>query len=383
MMSRLLDSLSASHMRMAPRPTVSADDVCRAYQLLFGRDPESDQVIEVHRQQNPDVWSLLRGLMTSPEFAARAEDFVRPCTTLDWTALRARFEQREPPTRPGYVTDFLGLHTHESYLARGAVARDGRIDGLPVAGDAQCSISEWAAGLRGVELGRADFVAVELGAGWGAWMAILCRAARIRGATSIRAVGCEADPGHCQMLRHHLEVNGFRPDEYRLFEGAVAPSRGVALFPVSSDSSQDWGMRPIFCRSDREADAVLHSSTQLADYRGFAFERFQRVNCYALVDIFAGLDHVDVMHVDVQGSEFDLVSQNLDLLTKRVGYLILGTHTRHVEGLLIDLLSRSGWRLELEEPCSFELHSGRFAPLVDGVQGWRNLAIHPDPPDAA
>jgi FkbM family methyltransferase len=355
---------------------LTAHEIRQAYRLLFDRPPESDEVIGHHAAAHTEVWSLLRTLMDAPEFRDRVADFAAPRTALDWRALRARFEQKQAPTRPGYITDFLGLQTRAEFLGR-ASHFEGRIDGLPVAGDAHCSPAEWIAGLRGVELGSDDFVCVELGAGWGAWMAILSRAARLRGAKRTLAIGCEADTMHCRMIREHLAHNGLTARDYRLFEGAVGPRRGVAIFPQCENSRDDWGLRPVFCRTEREAEAIVADPQSHADYRGFTFKGFQRVSCYTLADLLEGVNHVDVMHIDIQGGEFELIEQNLQLLQRRVGYLAIGTHGRAIEGQLIATLSAANWVLEVEEPCSFDIAQPGFPPLVDGMQGWRNQTLCP------
>jgi len=377
MIRRMFDALGASVVDGRQKPSrISPGEVIRAYRLLFGREPENRTVISQHVAAHQEIWSLLASLMTADEFHLRASTPPLPKTSVDWQALLARFQQQGLEPRPGYVTDFLGIQTNLPFL--NAQARlSGYVEGLPLAGGFHCSAAEWIAALRGVELAGDDFVAVELGAGWGAWMAALCRAAQIQGASRTRAIGCEADELHCQMVHEHLENNGFSIHEYQLFSGAVGPVRGVALFPVSKDSSNDWGMRPIFCSDEAEADEFVRAPHKHADYRGFKFGSYGRVPCFTLPDIIAGVDHVDVMHIDIQGGEFDLVAQNLRLLNDQVGYLAIGTHSRSIEGRLIDLLNGAGWGLEVEEPCTFDFANASSSPCVDGIQGWRNKKLRP------
>lgn len=359
-------------------PRLETHDVVRAYRVLFDREPESPEVIEEHASSYAEPTSLWEVLLGSAEFRRRVEDLVEPRTVLDWRALRARFNQPDALTLPGHVTDFLGIHTRSDYLGN-EKQLEGRIDGLPVAGDARCSAAEWIAGLRGVELAAGDrFVMVELGAGWGAWMATLSRAARLRGIPHTLAIGCEADALHCKMLHEHLTLNGFTPDDFRLFQGAVGTHSGVALFPKSSNSAEDWGMRPIFCASQEEAAKIETDPSSHLDYRGYQFAGFDQVRCYSLAEIMAEVDHVDVLHIDVQGSEVELIEHNLELLGRLVGYLIVGTHSREIEGRLLALLTHAGWTLEVEDACRFDLRNRNFPPMVDGVQGWRSPVASAD-----
>jgi FkbM family methyltransferase len=368
--------LAASRLRRR----LKKHDVSRAYELLFHRAPESPDVIQVHADNHGNVWSLLAALLESDEFQ-RPRRPLAPHTTLDWRAILERYRQPNLRERPGYFTNFLGVETRIDHLGHLASARSHTM-GLPIPGDFHCTTSEWVACLRGVDLSSDEFVAVELGAGWGPWMVNLMRAAAIRGARTTRAIGCEADRLHCAYMLEHFAHNGVPREACRVFQGAVGPRRGVTLFPVSPDSTNDWGLRPIFCSGEQEADAIAAAPAANADYRGVTFERFHRVPCYTLDDVLADAPHVDVMHVDVQGGEYDLVAQALDLLNRKVRYLVIGTHGRRIEGDLIALLAGAGWQLEVEEPCEFDIHDPAFAPRNDGTQGWRNARLAPTGADS-
>jgi FkbM family methyltransferase len=356
---------------------VDADTVARAYELLFSRLPESNEVTQLHIRSHADVWSLLRALMDSPEFNSHrtGADAPKPakgapCTTLNWLPLLKRFQHPNPPSRRGYITNFLGVMTNVEYLAN---VRDlpGHIESLPINGGFHCSVSEWIAGLRGVELSGDEFVVVELGAGWAPWMVNLCRAAQMKGARRTVAIGCEADKTHCEYVSRHVAENGLT-ECTRLFQGAVGLESGITLFPIPKDAANDWAMRPYFCKTEREADAILANPRDFPDHRGITFSKFHRVPCYSLADVMDGLPLVDVLHIDIQGTELDLVRHNLQLLKQRVRYLVIGTHSREIEGGLIETLCREGWILEVEEPCQFDINHPAFSVDIDGTQGWRN-----------
>ena len=84
----------------------------------------------------------------------------------------------------------------------------------------------------------------------------------------------------------------------------------------------------------------------------------------------------DLVHIDVQGSEVEICRAGLAGLQERVRWLVIGTHSRVIEGALIALLRDAGWVLENEKPCRFT-----FSPTaldlvamttLDGTQVWRN-----------
>jgi hypothetical protein len=57
---------------------------------------------------------------------------------------------------------------------------------------------------------------------------------------------------------------------------------------------------------------------------------------------------------------------------EKIAYILVGTHSREIDGQLMKIMMDAGWALEIERPCIFSLKNGRPATLVDGVQGWRN-----------
>lgn len=52
--------------------------------------------------------------------------------------------------------------------------------------------------------------------------------------------------------------------------------------------------------------------------------------------------------------------------------MLIGTHSRIIEGDILRFMIDRGWRLEIERPCIFGLVDGRPQIQVDGVQGWVN-----------
>lgn len=96
----------------------------------------------------------------------------------------------------------------------------------------------------------------------------------------------------------------------------------------------------------------------------------------ALADVIGSRPKIDLLQMDIQGGEADLIEGCLDLVTRKVGYLVIGTHSREIEGLLFGQLIQAGWRLEIERPALLDL-VGIPKAWVDGVQGWRNAHVTP------
>ena len=86
---------------------------------------------------------------------------------------------------------------------------------------------------------------------------------------------------------------------------------------------------------------------------------------------------IDLLHVDIQGGEVDLVRDCADLLAEKVAFMVIGTHSRAIDGLVADELLRNGWALDIERPTIYVLENGTPATRVDGLQGWRNPRLIP------
>jgi hypothetical protein len=84
---------------------------------------------------------------------------------------------------------------------------------------------------------------------------------------------------------------------------------------------------------------------------------------------------VDLLHIDIQGAEFDVVDSSIDILDSQVKSMMIGTHSRTIEGKLIELLYKHGWYLHREKPCRVEWGRGPVSleamTVTDGCQYWR------------
>jgi FkbM family methyltransferase len=387
--------------------------VCGAYRAVLAR--EADHVgqggftalLEAGKTTRP---GFLRTLVTSPEASIRYDQFVlvpqpsrwlpstiaRPeaaehIAVLHWRpTLAARsghshlqlytgyadadlalFEEfRDPAARaqPGFVVDFLGGRIRVSSLWPSARIYDGQLQGPPVPADYQAEAVEWIGLLKSVKTAGTQYVAMELGAGFGQWSVAGGLAGRRRGIADIRLCAVEADPQHFRSLRQNFVDNGFDPDSHTLIEAAVGIAAGEARWPALDDSSGDWGARPII------ADGGQGQPAQ--DHRGMTFAATIAVKIVPIGELIRREPRWDLVHIDVQGTEFDLVRSALDELNQRVHWLVMGTHSRKIEGELIELLAGAGWLLEHEKPAKFvfqpEAATLEAMTILDGTQVWRN-----------
>jgi FkbM family methyltransferase len=282
------------------------------------------------------------------------------------------FPIADPEPRPGFVTNFLGVRTRVDFV-HVFHRHDGRVYGvpLPLHDGYFAETVEYIGLLKSVATARDRFTALELGAGWGPWLVAGAAAARVRGIGRIRLHGVEADPDHFASMLVHFRDNGLDPAEHRLDNAAVGVEDGWVRWPKLADATGEWSVRPL----ERE-DAAGAGGT---DYLGREFREHLDVRVLSIRDILRREDVWDLVQIDVQGTETEVCSAAADLLDERVRWLIIGTHSRKIEGDLVALFFQRGWVLENETTAQ-----SRFAPHAptleamtyhDGTQVWRNPRV--------
>jgi FkbM family methyltransferase len=284
--------------------------------------------------------------------------------------LLAKYEDHTRKPKKGYIVDYFGCKLNVKYFHHTA-GRSGDVLGLPDPSDGILhEFIEYLGTVLAVDSAKQqeDFVSVELGAGWGPWIIRSGVLAKQRGLKNITLVGVEADKLHFNWMADALNINNLREKptngiRVQLYEAAVSAKEKHLLFPAIEDSVADWGA------------AATQSKEGGIDYRGRA-SKFIKVPAIPLKKLLQPLHHVDLMHVDIQGSEFDVIKSAVKELTQKCRVLVIGTHNRKIEGDLLDLLFKNGWYLRNESPCQFVFvpHAPSLTGMttVDGTQIWIN-----------
>ena len=294
----------------------------------------------------------------------------------------------EGPEEPGYVIDFLGVRTRPSYVC--GLPTSGGIVGYPIPGSFQGRIIEWTGVLRAVVEADQQLVAVELGAGWAPWLVTAARAAALRGINQVSLVGVEGCQEHFDFMITHFRDNGLDPERHRLIHGVVGTRDGMARFPLIADPAFYYGERAIFANQAQVVTGNGNGSGSLL--RRLARKGFQaarrrirtvvngsnrtvQVRCFSLPTLLGPLTKVDLLHVDIQGDEYDVLASAPRVLRKKVKRLVIGTHSRAIEQKLLDELASQSMVLESEEACLFRQQDDRMELERDGCQVWRNPAL--------
>ena len=280
-----------------------------------------------------------------------------------------RFLNIPKQAEPGFLVDYLGVRTRPESLANHVRNLAGTVHGIPVPGDWHAEAVEHIGLIKSVLDAKGTYRIMELGAGWGPWLVAGAAAARHLGITDIHMLGVEADTGHYATLRQHLLDNGFNPDQHTLLKAAVGASAGKARFPKINDSANQWGARPT--QGDSTADSAYLSSVM-----GPGTIEMEEVNLLAINDLLTRQPQWDLVHIDVQGWEADICRAGMGELGKRAKRVIIGTHSRKLDGDLMEMFHQAGWLLEHEKPTQmqYDRQAEKLESMTraDGTQVWRN-----------
>lgn len=352
---------------------ISDEAIRWAYRLFLDREPESDQVV-LEKAEHLDATDTVRQhFLQSDEYKLKQADapqrsqqspFFHYASAFDPIELMHRHAAKGLQEKAGFLTNFLGVAIDPKFFPTILTGRGGQVEGIPIPANWHADIAEWGTALRAVDLAGGTFTMIELGCGWGCWMNNTGVAARATG-RRVHVIGIEGDEHHLQFAYESLATNGFHADEISLHRGIASARPGFALFPRQDVPGTTWGSEPIFDATDTQRDEALAS--------GF----FDELPMVPLVELIGDHARIDLLHIDIQGGEAKLVAENLDLIGKRVAYLLIGTHSKQIEGSLYDTLLSAGWQLEMERAAIFDLVHGAPRIRVDGVQGWRNNALLP------
>ncbi|MFB3786087.1 MAG: FkbM family methyltransferase [bacterium] len=205
---------------------------------------------------------------------------------------------------------------------------------------------EWIDLLESVIHSGGHYTMIELGAGWGRWMAAAFGALRILAPEKpYTFIGVEAEPDHYRYMREHFEDNGIDLTRCQLIEAAVSGQNGAVRFHTGRPD--EWYGQSI-------------GGTTL-------------VRSITLRSLLDPLNRVDLIDLDVQGAEYMVLSAAAKEVNEKVNRVHIGTHSPQVEAGLRAGFTRMGWTKRYDFPMrsTVETEYGTIS-FQDGVQSWIN-----------
>lgn len=298
------------------------------------------------------------GIETRPQI----EMLYQYTCEFDAVNVLALFWRKNQTPDPNAVTNFIGAKVPAKIHPPKLNAMLGKVENPPNPGNWHADIAEWAAALRSVRQAEDTYRIVELGCGWGCWLTNMGVAARSTG-LKVDLIGIEGNDLHLINADETLRLNGFEDGDFSLYHAIAAPTRGKALFPSADAETTVWDGEAIFYPDD----ATLAKAEQDPNV--------QILHCVPLSDL-SQHQIIDLLHVDIQGAEVDYVEGNFKDISSYVRRVLIGTHSRSIEGRLIDIFQDAGWRMEMERPALTPIKAGKPKTTIDGVQMWANPALN-------
>jgi len=229
------------------------------------------------------------------------------------------------------IYNFLGIATRVRYnkdwvkFAPPAGAR--RTQGLPIVNELYL---DWVAVLESVLRAKGSYRIVELGAGWGAWTSAALAACRQRSViTDEGAIALEADRTHYSFMKEHFENNDLISESVSLIHGALGTENEEIAFPLIENPDENYYASLRYIKKDQATVMVPQ---------------------YTLENIFGHLSgSIDLLHMDVQCSEYDVLPPNMELVKEKVKAIFVGTHisSEHHHSM-VALFRDHGWRIRMD-----------------------------------
>lgn len=341
-----------------------------SFRNWLGREPESEATIDTFAALGSSD-AIDKAVATSPEaqIKRRSADhealFMNYASTFDAEQTIRRHSRSGLVSDPRYLINFIGTKIEERFYPGILIGKAGSVEPVPIPANWHADVAEWAAVLRAVDFATGTFAVAELGCGPGCWINNAGVAARNAGLIPT-LIGVEGDEGHIAFAKSACDANGFCSEQITLYHGVAAAKSGFALFPRQRSAGEKYGLEPIFNATEADRKEAKRSG------------EFDELPMIPLSEVIGNRDRLDLLHVDIQGGEADLVEGGGDVLSSRVAYMFVGTHSRVIEGRVASALLKGPWRLEIERPAIVNLTENGPVTHIDGVQGWRNMALLPD-----
>jgi FkbM family methyltransferase len=229
---------------------------------------------------------------------------------------------------------------------------------------------EWIDLLTAIERSETQFVMVEVGAGYGRWIANAAAALKRRKKKPVprpRLVGLEANQARYDLMVKNCEQVEIAPSGLRLLRAACT-SDGSAVFMKRDD---DYGTGVVANAEVMKAFDLAASDVLPAhDERGQRF-LVEKVPGIRLSDLVT--EPIDFIDFDIQGAELEVIPGSIDAMDRFVKLAHVATHSTLIDARLSHVFHLHGWRPRRIFCCGTvnQTPYGSFS-FIDGIQSWEN-----------
>lgn len=240
-----------------------------------------------------------------------------------------------------------------------------RLASPPFPGDGfRAGFIEYLAIIDSIEDAESFYQFAEIGASYGPFTALAgVLSTRKNLVPILRAV--EASQINAGSVLENLQLNGISDNiDFRLFNAAVIGYYKKCYFP-RVDCTADNGAAPQDAISERDVRGAI-----------LPMDEIDGIPLSYVINSFSSERPIDLLHIDIQGSEKIAIPMDIMVLKRRVKRIFLATHSREIEGKMFEILSANGFILLAESPCEFSWRNDVSAPegmtTNDGSQYWIN-----------
>lgn len=270
----------------------------------------------------------------------------------------------------GFIKNFIGVKSRTADMWTQTHYLDNTVQAPPVPYDL-FEGAEWVAVLKAMLSTGNSCRMMEVGAGWGPWVLNCAKLCELLGVSDYKVYGYEADPGRYELMLRHFADNGIPQEKFVAEQAAMGAVGGSARWPKIYDAPNAGGARPVRSGGDEQNDLNYMGECDWIDVRiDSMHDALQREPLW------------DLVHIDIQGWELDVCQKTIGTLEERVACVVIGTHSRKIEGDLTELFNLRGWVLEHEKPCKYQwapnTPSLEKITTLDGLLAWRNPKLRTD-----
>lgn len=217
------------------------------------------------------------------------------------------------------------------------------------------------------EIKSTSMVFVELGAGYGDWcMALNGVISKKLADTRVESATCyavEAEPKHIEWLLEHFRRWDIKGD---ILPCIISDTNGKCRFAIDADSAASYGQSVVY------TDSPIRTAGNLL--------RRKAITMYSLkldsLLTMRGIEHVDLIDMDVQGNEVRVVRGAVDSVREsRIDWWKIGTHGRKYNKKLEKMLSPYYDLLVNVYPHSMVNVHGLMVKVEDGIQVYKRKGL--------
>lgn len=286
-------------------------------------------------------------------------------------------------TDPNFKPEVVGGSFEQTVIPRLADAR------TPADAEAWFEAVDWVVSAREA---HDQYVMITLGANYGAQAVGAFRALQTVNPMPYKLVAVEPVPGNIEWIRRHMQNNGIDPDQQWIVPLAISDTIEPVFFPVGAPgvgsnncySTNERAARMQYAeefiaggKSDEALrNLLMNNSTGITKriVSGYDFDaEIKLVSSITLEELLSPFDRIDLLEADIQQSEILVFPPFIDLLSRKVRRIHIGTHGGDVHTALHELFADHGWDIvfSFKPNSKFESPLGDFE-TNDGVLTVRN-----------